>query len=75
MACNCIHSMSEKLKDTNTELSVTIFFNGLPSRLQIATHKKDKKRREKADIFVANFCPICGVKYVEDAPKEPIEGG
>ncbi len=66
--CDCIEQAAQELEGTNTVLDIPFRINlktgqQLPPRLQIATCKRDSKRREKAAFILATYCPFCGEKY------------
>ena len=76
--CDCIRLLSEALASSNTDLDIPIQINlktgkTLPAQMLIATRKRDPKRREKAALLPANFCPTCGAKYPEETAMPPHE--
>ena len=74
--CNCISEVEEKLKETgrNTKLDIPITFSltGKLSadRVNVATCKRDEKKREKPLRLFAAFCPFCGEAYPEKEATE-----
>lgn len=67
--CNCISEVEAKLKETgrNTKLDIPITFSltGKLSadRVNVATCKRDDKKREKPLRLFAAYCPFCGEAY------------
>ena len=72
--CDCINMMDTALEKGgyNTHLGTTLFFDGRPMRIEIATYKTDPKNRRRAVKVTPSHCPLCGVKY-PDAPKAESE--
>lgn len=63
--CNCIKETNEMLAEHNTVLVSTMFRK--PDAVVIATDKLDSKKRGRAGIMVASFCPFCGERYERKA--------
>ena len=74
--CNCISEVEAKLKETgrNTKLDIPVTFSltGKLSadRVNVATCKRDDKKREKPLRLFAAFCPFCGEAYPEKEAAE-----
>lgn len=70
--CDCIETVNAKLAERNTRLHEPIFIFGpdLTRRLFVETEQIERGRgKKKAVSMFASFCPFCGEKYVEEAPK------
>lgn len=67
--CDCITLTKEALvrQGSNTELGTSILINRSTGKartvVEIATHKRDPKKREKPLGMVPTFCPFCGERY------------
>jgi len=66
--CNCIKAVDDALANTNTMLDIPLMIDfktgkEKPPRMMIAVCKRDPKKREKAMLMPANYCPCCGEKY------------
>lgn len=74
--CNCISEVEAKLKETgrNTKLDIPVTFSltGKLSadRVNVATCKRDDKKREKPLRLFAAFCPFCGEAYPDKQAAE-----
>lgn len=62
MACDCIGLIDKKLSERNTKLELTLFWNGKPPVIKIATEKINRKKRDSVSV-VPTFCPFCGKRY------------
>lgn len=75
MACNCIRLVNEAFErdGLNSVLQpdwIVNFETGERSmRIPIPVAKRDSKRREKARLVIAQFCPLCGASYAEPADE------
>lgn len=74
--CTCLAQFNERLKEHNTEISVTytVPMNGAPMRMRprIATSKLETRKRVGPVIAAPTFCPFCGEPY-EPQPSKPAE--
>lgn len=67
--CDCINTTNALLAQHNTRITLSMFGDPIPF---VLTQKVDEKRRGKAVLLRASYCPFCGEKYV---PAEKAEGG
>lgn len=76
--CDCLRQFNAKLKEHNTEISVTFGMprDGRPmyTRPRIATNKIETRKRVGPVLVIPTFCPFCGTRY-EPEPVTPVEGG
>jgi hypothetical protein len=69
--CDCITLTEEALvrEDSNTKLGVSILISRSTGQsrtvVEIATYKRDPKKREKPLGMIPTYCPFCGEKYPE----------
>lgn len=65
MACNCVETVNEKLKERNTRLTQAIVLGECShDGLMLETEQVETGRGKpkKVSMFLT-FCPFCGVKY------------
>ena len=73
--CNCLEKANERFKNEhNIRVCSTFPFNPTngednDSRAVLKTERTDRKRG-KAAIVVATFCPFCGKRYDSDREGE-----
>jgi hypothetical protein len=74
MACDCIETFGEKLREHNTRLCLTFGIprDGSPMyhRPTIQVEKIETRKRVGPVIALPSFCPFCGERY-EPAPALP----
>jgi hypothetical protein len=59
--CTCIDKFNKELvaQGHNTQVISTLF----TGKCALAVEKVDTKNRKKPLTVLANFCPLCGMKY------------
>jgi hypothetical protein len=71
-ACGCMGRVGTMLAERNTRLKATFVREGnaLVSRPYIGTEQIETGRgKQKATSIIPNYCPFCGVKYVQPEAK------
>jgi hypothetical protein len=70
--CDCIQRIQEELEgngsNTMLDIPLVIFTKTMeikPSRVIVATRKRDSKKRGNAMKLFATYCPFCGIPYDE----------
>ena len=80
-SCDCLEQFAAKLKEHNTEISVTFSIprDGSAMKMlpRIATNKIEARKRVGPMLVVPTFCPFCGNRYEAEPaqPATPAEGG
>jgi hypothetical protein len=75
--CDCIGQLNAALlkQGSNTLIGDAVLFDmkngGTRTVVEIATYKRDPKKREKARSMVPEFCPFCGTRYQPDDASRP----
>jgi hypothetical protein len=60
---DCVVQIQEQLKEYNTQLETNLFD---PTQVFVQTVKVDTKKRGKAKMVLASYCPFCGVKLTKE---------
>ncbi|CDZ55044.1 hypothetical protein [Neorhizobium galegae] len=65
MACTCVETVNEKLKERNTRLTQAIVFSPRKDDcLMLVTEQIETGRgKPKAVAMFLTYCPFCGVAY------------
>ena len=67
MSHDCVKRINELLAPHNTALASIISFDvNAPERIALMTEKVDAKNRKKPVLFLASFCPMCGLHLAGD---------
>lgn len=67
--CDCLTQLSERLakEDSNTIIGASMVLDMRTGEqhvvVEIATYKRDPKKREKKRGMIPTFCPFCGTRY------------
>jgi hypothetical protein len=63
--CNCIALANEAFvqEGHNTMLQRALDVTTGKSRMVVATEKIDSRKRQKAMLLIAAYCPMCGEQY------------
>jgi hypothetical protein len=69
-SCDCIELTNAALLEHGTELPLVLNLSGGPTTIEIrlvwlddSTAAKRGRRGKSAPVLMADFCPLCGIKY------------